>query len=190
MKWSVFAGIVFFAIFSGPVLAQSALGPTGDARPVFVIADVHRSPYSMYPNVRATSQGDRYVIRQATMVDLIGKAYSVDPANVQGGPSWLESDRFDIYAKIPRRTSTETSRLMLRALLADRFKLELHSGTKPLPAYVLTVGKGGPKMTEADGSVDSNCLYRAARESSGRDGADACVFLSQHVYARPRRESP
>jgi uncharacterized protein (TIGR03435 family) len=159
MKWSVFAGIVFFAIFSGPVLAQSALVPTGDARPVFVIADVHRSPSSMYPNVRATSQGDRYVIRQATMVDLIGKAYSVDPANVQGGPSWLESDRFDIYAKIPRRTSTETSRLMLRALLADRFKLVLHSGTKPLPAYVLTVGKGGPKMTEADGSVDSNCLY-------------------------------
>ncbi len=159
MKWLVFAGFVFFAAFSGPIVAQSAVGPTGEARPVFVIADVHSSPYSMYPYMRATSQGDRYVIRQATMVDLIARAYGVDPRNVEGGPSWLEADRFDIYAKTPGRASSEAARLMLRALLADRFKLVLHSGTKQLPAFVLIVGKGGPKLTEADGSADPNCLY-------------------------------
>ncbi len=113
----------------------------------------------MYPHVRATLQGDRYVIRQATMVELVARAYSVDPRNVQGGPSWLESDRFDIYAKIPRRTSGETSRLMLRALLAERFRLVVHPGTAQLPAFVLTVGKGAIKMNEADGSVDPSCLY-------------------------------
>ena len=42
---------------------------------------------------------------------------------------------------------------MLQALLADRFKLVVHTDTKPLPAFVLSVGKGKPKLKEADGSA-------------------------------------
>jgi uncharacterized protein (TIGR03435 family) len=46
-------------------------------------------------------RGDRYILRQATMVDLIAAAYGMDASNVQGGPIWLETDRFDITAKAP-----------------------------------------------------------------------------------------
>jgi uncharacterized protein (TIGR03435 family) len=98
-------------------------------------------------------------MRQANMVDLIVKAYGVDPGNVVGGPAWLETDRFDVYAKASPKTSAETVNLMLRTLLAERFKLVLHTDSKPLPAFVLSVGKGAPKMTESDGSADPNCQY-------------------------------
>ena len=46
---------------------------------------------------------------------------------------------------------------MLRGLLADRFKLVVHNDTKNLPAFVLSVGKGGPKLKESDGSGTSDC---------------------------------
>jgi uncharacterized protein (TIGR03435 family) len=35
------------------------------------------------------------------MLDLISTAYGLDPSNVQSGPPWLETDRFDIVAKAP-----------------------------------------------------------------------------------------
>jgi uncharacterized protein (TIGR03435 family) len=102
-------------------------------------------------------QGDRFIIRQASMVDLIAKAYGVENANVLRGPAWLDSDRFDIIAKAPRTTSPDDIKLMLRALLADRFKLVAHNDTKDLPAFVLSVAKGGPKLKESDGSGPASC---------------------------------
>jgi uncharacterized protein (TIGR03435 family) len=40
-------------------------------------------------------------------------------------------------------------RLMLQTLLADRFKLTLHRQTKVFQAYLLTIGKNGPKFQES-----------------------------------------
>ena len=63
------------------------------------------------------------------MLDLIKTAYGVDPDTVVGGPSWLESDRFDVTAKAPPATSAETANLMLQELLADRPQgYETHAG--------------------------------------------------------------
>lgn len=98
------------------------------------------------------------MIRDATMLDLLSTAYGVDDDNVLEGPAWLETDRFDIVAKAPPTTAPETLKVMLQALLADRFKLVEHSDTKPMQVYVLSVGKGGkPKMKEAEGSEHSGC---------------------------------
>ena len=50
---------------------------------------------------------------------------------------------------MPPDTTKEQFRVMLQNLLADRFKLTIHREIKELPAYVLTVAKGGPKMKES-----------------------------------------
>ncbi len=143
--------------------AQRSTPPTvaaGPALPVFEVADVHGSARTQYPSVRGGGlHGDRYLLRQATMVDLIAVAYKVDPLNVIGGPAWLELDRFDIVAKVPRATSQETSALMLRSLLGDRFKLDVQADTRPLPAYVLTAGKS-PKLKQAEGSGEQFCNFQ------------------------------
>ena len=79
------------------------------------------------PSLRGgTMAGDRYQLRDATMVDLVSLAYKVDPLNVIGGPAWLEFDHFDIYARAPGNSTRDTTQMMLRSLLADRFQLKVH----------------------------------------------------------------
>ena len=141
------------ALLSGAAFSQSTETPS-----TFALADVHTVAPGPNQFMRGgLMRGGRYELRTATMVDLIKTAYAVDEDNVIGGPSWLESDRFDVVVKVPPTASAETIRLMLQALLADRFKLVVHNGTKPLPEYVLTVGKGRSKMKEADGTGENGC---------------------------------
>jgi len=71
------------------------------------------------------------------MVDLIRTAYGVDPEKVVGGPHWVEFDRFDVIAPAPSNMPPETLKLMLQALLADRFKLVVHNDTQPISGFVL-----------------------------------------------------
>jgi len=108
--------------------------------------------------------GGRFVARVPLLI-LIATAYNL-PFNfsvrLSGGPDWLrkpDGSVFDIEATagagaIPAglsvRARNDRMRLMLRALLADRFKLVIHRETKELPVYALVVGKGGPKLQKAD----------------------------------------
>ena len=85
------------------------------------------------------------------MLDLIRIAYNVDPERVAGGPSWLELDRFDLFAKTPETVSAETRRLMLQSLLAERFKLAVHNDSRPIAAYGLMAKN--PHLKEASGEV-------------------------------------
>ncbi len=85
--------------------------------------------------------GDRYILHQATMTQMIAVAYRLDPANVHGGPSWLDWDHYDIVGKAPPATSRETLQLMLQSLLAQRFGLVVHKGTAPLPSYCADCSK-------------------------------------------------
>jgi uncharacterized protein (TIGR03435 family) len=58
----------------------------------------------------------------------------------------IESDRFDIDAKIPPGTTNEQFNLMLRNLLVERFGMVVHRETREMPIYELVVAKGGLKM--------------------------------------------
>ncbi|HWW86679.1 MAG TPA: TIGR03435 family protein [Vicinamibacterales bacterium] len=135
---------------------QGALfGQPSDTPPAFDVADVHVRAPSTNPQPPFMTGGllrsSRYDLRNATMLDLIRTAYGVEPDTIVGGPNWLERDRFDIVAKAPQETSADTLRLMLQALLADRFKLVVHKDTKPIPGYALSLGKGKPKLRESSG---------------------------------------
>jgi uncharacterized protein (TIGR03435 family) len=146
----VFAGMAFIVLLSCAVFGQT---------PTFGIADVHASAPAANSLMRGgVVRSGIYRIQTATMADLIGAAYNVDADKVLGGPSWLELDRFDVYAKVPPSTSADTVRLMLQSLLADRFKLALHKDSRSLSGYALTVRKGvTPKLKPADGSGSTGC---------------------------------
>jgi uncharacterized protein (TIGR03435 family) len=128
----------------------------------FEVADVHVSPHALRPFMDGGNlNGDRYVIHQTTMADLIATAYNVDADNVQGGPSWLEWDRFEIVAKAPPATSKADQRLMLQALLKERFNLVTHEGTAPMPAFVMKAPAGKVKMKEAQGAEgEATCEFQ------------------------------
>jgi uncharacterized protein (TIGR03435 family) len=119
------------------------------------------------------------------MVDLIRTAYAVDGDKVLGGPSWLESDRFDVIAKAPPATPPETLKLMLRAALADRFKLVIRRDIHALPAFSLTVGKGGSKLKEADGSLEEGCSSTSTPATQNLQTALARATADRDAAAGP-----
>ncbi len=138
---------------AGSLFAQTA--------PKFEAVDVHKSAPSMNRYTLVSGgvlRGTRYDLRKATVLDMIRHAYGVDPDTVLGGPNWLEFDRFDIAAKAAPGSSPEAVRLMLQALLADRFKLVLKHETRPMPAFALSVGKAKPKLTPSNGAVNTDCV--------------------------------
>jgi uncharacterized protein (TIGR03435 family) len=104
---------------------------------------------------------DGYKATNVTLMTLIRRAYGVDIRNqISGGPSWLNSDAYDIRAKMDESVAENLRKLnpserkiarqqMLQALLADRFKLIVHREKRELPVYLLVVAKNGPKLHES-----------------------------------------
>lgn len=86
------------------------------------------------------------IMRNVTLKSAMAWAYHVMEYQV-AGPEWTGQDRYNISAK--GGATDEQMRLMLRTLLTERFAITIHRQTKELQAYVLTVGKGGPKFHES-----------------------------------------
>ena len=158
-----------------------AYGQTPEKLPSFEAADVHSSPKNPNPNVRslgASARGGRYQFKNATMVDLISNAYGVEPEKVVGGPFWLETDRFDILAKAPTSVTAANTKLMLRSLLADRFKLVIHSQETPMNVWAMiavNAGKPGPQLKEAKGGGPTN---QCNGQPNGPNTTLTCVNVS------------
>jgi uncharacterized protein (TIGR03435 family) len=145
-------------------LSVASFGQSTESPATFEVADVHVSPRSATnAAMRSITRAGRYEIHNATMVDLIRTAYSVDADKVFGGPTWLEYDRFDVIAKIPPKApSQDTLKLMLQGLLADRFNLVVHKDTQPVTGLVLGMGKGKPKLKESDRTGETGCKSQPA----------------------------
>jgi uncharacterized protein (TIGR03435 family) len=106
-----------------------------------------------------------------TLKTYIERAFYIGPNQVAGGPKWLDEDRFDIDAKAGQPTDNdEELMVMLRALLAERFKLAFHRQTKPVEAYVLEVARGGPKLERASEPLSSSTT------NGGQGSIDARVI--------------
>lgn len=89
----------------------------------------------------------RFVAQNVTVRLLVAIAYGVQLFQVSGGPRWVDTEHFDVEAKLDGadvRTGQESA--MVRALLADRFKLVLHKDASQTSAYALVVTAKGPKM--------------------------------------------
>jgi uncharacterized protein (TIGR03435 family) len=181
----------FAGISLGTLLSTTLLGQSADPPPVFEVADIHQSASSTNPFMRGgVIRGDRYELRNATMVDLIRTAYGVDAEKVVGGPSWLESDRFDVIAKTPPNITPETVRPMLQGLLADRFKLAVHNDNKLMPVFVLSTGKGKPKLKEADDSERTGCQGQPQNPEPGTIpyAMVQCHNMTMEGFARNLRQ--
>jgi uncharacterized protein (TIGR03435 family) len=76
---------------------------------------------------------------------LVMTAYKISYSQLSG-PDWINSEMYDIVAKVPPGATKEQCSLMLQSLLAERFRLQIHREMKNLPMYSLMVAKNGPKL--------------------------------------------
>lgn len=146
---AVLTGASLAGVLTAPRLRAQSQAP--DKGPTFEVASV-KANNSGFPRVAIMMQGDRYTAINVNLRMLIRNAYQLQDFQMAGGPSWIDSDRFDVVGKletVPPPPGQLQS--MLRALLADRFKLVTHNETKELPIYALALarsdGKLGPRLT-------------------------------------------
>jgi len=133
-------------------VTMSAFGQTA---PTFEVASVKKADpidvnmvLSGKLHIGMTIDSAMVNITSMSLVQLLRYAYKVNSYQISG-PEWLNSERFNIVAKMPPGASRDQIPAMVQALLADRFKLALHHATGDLPVYALVVMKGGPKLKES-----------------------------------------
>jgi uncharacterized protein (TIGR03435 family) len=115
------------------------------------------------------SPGGRFQALNNTLRELVSYGYGVDMARaglqITGGPPWMDRDHFDIDAVAPAGATPADAREMVRALLADRFKLQVQRETRDVATYVLVVDRAdarlGPRLRAS--AVDCEARRAAAR---------------------------
>lgn len=135
------------ALATGAVRAQADL-PSFDAASVKVSAPLPSGTFMINGGGPPVDPG-RIDYPGITLRTLIAQAYHVKEFQVQG-PQWLDSERYDVKATIPKDATRDQINQMMQRLLAERFKLAVHRESKPMSVYTLSVAKGGSKLKEAD----------------------------------------
>lgn len=127
------------------VLAAAAFAqpPT---TPAFEVASVKINRQEPFVNSDLSVKGDTLTMRNRNMRVIAAWAYKLQWSQI-AGPSWIDTDRFDMIAKAEKASSEDEMRSMLQTLLAERFHLAAHTENRDVQALVLTVPKGGHKMT-------------------------------------------
>ena len=112
---------------------------------------------------------------------IIRWAYDVQDPQVIG-PDWMRDVWFDVFAKTTGAVKLEDLRAMTRALLVERWKLEVHRDHKELQALVLSVSKGGHKLEPAT-EAGSPPLQSGKLNVTGRGATigDLCGFISHEL---------
>ncbi|HEY4362415.1 MAG TPA: TIGR03435 family protein [Bryobacteraceae bacterium] len=97
-----------------------------------------------------TMKGGQFAAKNYQIRVLLAAAYNLTPAAISGGPAWLDSDHYDIVAKVPGPTkpTPDEEMSMLQQLIGDRLQLTFHREPKEFPVYALSVARGGPKLRD------------------------------------------
>jgi uncharacterized protein (TIGR03435 family) len=137
---------------------------------------------------------NRFVEKAYTLKLLIAAAYDLNPRTISGGPSWIESDHYDIVAVTPGdvRPTRQEQMSMLRSLLTDRFKLTFHREPREFSIYQLEIAKSGSKLKEsatpdAPPTVGPGVVYpqRIVLPARNATMADFASLLQRAILDRP-----
>jgi uncharacterized protein (TIGR03435 family) len=182
-----------------PVLIVDAADDTPIANPSGVARDLPAPPPAEFdvadikisapdaPSSGRLQAGGRLDLQGMTMKTLIRLAWNLnDDELLAGGPKWLDATKYSVVARSTSaiggvagnlQIDIDDLRLMLRALLVQRFALTTHVEDRPVSAYTLVADK--PKLAPADPSRRTNCREGAA--SGVRDPRTTNPALSRLV---------
>jgi uncharacterized protein (TIGR03435 family) len=147
----VFAALV--AVAAVGVFAQSRR-PAFDA---FDVATIKPTSPDWNGGRYIRMEGAQFVLRNHELRRLIAAAWNLTPRAVSGGPAWIDSDHYDIFAKPPGdvRPGYDEQMTMLRTLVTERFHMTFHREPKDFSIYSLTIAKNGPKLKDSSAAPDA-----------------------------------
>jgi uncharacterized protein (TIGR03435 family) len=177
------------------------VAPAPGATPVFkyeVISIKLTPPTSTNVSIRTPVDG--FVAANIPVQMLLTMAYGIQDNQIVGAPAWLNSERFDIDARMDPEIAEAVRKMeppdrklvrqqMLQALLADRLMLAIHRESRELSAFALVIGKDGPKLQETKTAQGAPTAVQMAVAGGGasirdsRNGVGPDTFTALHCSA-------
>jgi bla regulator protein blaR1 len=117
--------------------------------PSFTVSSVKRNSSVNASSSSSYLPGGGFSARFTTLGRLILNAYRIKDYQLSGGPSWINSERYDVDAKAEGNPNRDQVRLMVQSLLAERFQLKVRQDNRELPIYTLLLAKSGVKFEKA-----------------------------------------
>jgi len=117
----------------------------------FEVASIKPSDPEARGNTFNFTPGGGLTILNSTLRAIIQTAYNVPRFQIEGGPGWMNSERFDVIAKseADERGDFGQTRVKLQTLIAERFRLKVRREMRDMPVLALAVGKNGMKLQSA-----------------------------------------
>jgi uncharacterized protein (TIGR03435 family) len=164
------------------VLALAVSVAQAQTAPTFEVASIKPNNSGTNSSGWHSRQGLMRLTNQS-LRSLICIAYDIGDQQVAGVPKWADGERFDITAKAATPAEDPELRVMLRALLADRFQLKFHREPRQFAGYALVVAKGGMKMTKSSAEGSSTHGGRGTLEAKGASMAKLGENLTRRLNA-------
>ena len=181
-RWMYCAVIIASATSGSKAQEQTPAppSPSSETEVKFEVTSVKKSgpPGQGFTPFRLL-QGGRFSMGQMTVGSLITLGYGIQRYQLVGGPSWMNTDRFDINAVaedvplLPTPPGTPNRmQLLVRSLLKERFALVTHNETRELPLSYLVMAREDRKLGERlrPSTIDCRALM-AERAKAAKEGA-------------------
>lgn len=169
--------------------ATSARAQQASTPSHFEVVSIKPNRSGAVPSGFRVTPGGRVEWTNTTLRALIRMGYQrfgFDPREVVGGAAWIDADRFDVIATAERPPQTradgfpEELLAMIRALLEDHFKVQVHNDRRDAAIYSLVLARPGQPIGSALRSVPDACVdaMKVMADKTPPKGPPPCSFGS------------
>lgn len=132
---------------SALALATFLLAQTPAQRLTFDVVSIHPSdPGAQDGGIKPIPGDHGYTAKNMPLRLMVALMYKIPLRQIEGGPDWITSERFDIEARADGRHSIDDLHTMYQNLLVDRFGLRFHHDIREGNIYALTIDPSGLKL--------------------------------------------
>jgi uncharacterized protein (TIGR03435 family) len=153
MKDTAHVGLLTVVFVSTMALAQQPSG--GQTFDVATIKENKSGPGPAFALMLLP--GGRVFAQNVSVRDLVRAAHALEESQLEGGPAWTRSTRFDLEARAGGDVTIDTARAMTQKLIAERFRLAAHTETRQLPLYELVMARDDRSLARGIRASGQDC---------------------------------
>ncbi len=143
-------------------------------RPKVEVVSIKPSPVGK-DIISARLAGQRIVLEDYPLRQMVQAAYGVRSSELFGGPPWIASTRYDVSAKAEKPVDNRALWRMMQSVLEDRFKLKIHHEQREFPVFNLVFAKPGKLPASRDGScIEYDAAMPPPPASNGKPPLPRC----------------
>ena len=170
MRFARLAALVLLiAATTSDVLTQSTSSPPAGTGPAFDVVSITQNKTNTLGSTVTQRPDGGITLVNVPLGTLIARAYPpAAPIDMVGLPGWARTERYDVSATSSLSNPTSDERTaMLRAMLADRFKLAVHFEKREQPAFDLILARSDGRLGPGIKPLAMDCERIAAERAAG-----------------------